>query len=408
MGREIHRANSRSENFLVVRDTGSVISSRPLRAKRELAFVERTYAGVDEPKTPLVTVVVPVFNTGSYLEECLESIKRQTYANWEAVIIDNRSSDRSGEIADRYAALDKRFRVEHCEEFLSQLGNYNRGLSRISNEAKYCKMVEADNWLFPNCLEQMVSIAETDADITVVGSYYLHGTRVRGDGLPYSDQVLDGKTVCRLQLLDGYYFWGSPSSLLYSASVVRERARFFDEGALHADVDVCYEILEKSKFGFVHQVLAYIREDNEGVSRSIATYNSHLLSHVMDLHRYGSRYLSEEELALATRREERIYHNYLGLNWIFRRSAKGFWEHHEKGLTKAGINLDKRRLPWWALRGLVEEGLLEPKVVLEWFRRSVTGSRGRQRSSRIGARRRRETASHAVRVDRGSRPTEKM
>ena len=72
-------------------------------------------------KQPLVSVVTPVYNEEKNLAECIESVLAQTYPNWEYVIVNNRSTDRSLEIAQRYAAQDARIRVYDNREFFSEL-----------------------------------------------------------------------------------------------------------------------------------------------------------------------------------------------------------------------------------------------------------------------------------------------
>ena len=62
-------------------------------------------------KSPLVSVVTPMYNTIDYIEECIESVRRQTYEHWDYVIVNNCSSDGSAEIARRYAELDPRIWV---------------------------------------------------------------------------------------------------------------------------------------------------------------------------------------------------------------------------------------------------------------------------------------------------------
>lgn len=61
----------------------------------------------------LISVIVPVYNAARYLPRCIESILHQTYANFELLLVDDGSSDNSGEICDRYALLDNRIRVFH-------------------------------------------------------------------------------------------------------------------------------------------------------------------------------------------------------------------------------------------------------------------------------------------------------
>src|SRR6266567_1415436 len=133
---------------------------------------------------PLVSVVVPVYNEVEYLGECLESILAQTYSNWNCVVVDNCSTDGSGEIAARYAAKDPRIRVHSNREFLRAVPNYNVAWRQISLECKYAKMVFSDDWIFPECLERMVAVAEEHPTVGIVGAYGLQGKQVMWIGLP--------------------------------------------------------------------------------------------------------------------------------------------------------------------------------------------------------------------------------
>src|SRR5688572_5441508 len=66
-------------------------------------------------RDPAVSVVVPAYGVESYLPACLDSLRAQTWATWEAIIVDDGSPDGSGEIAEEYAARDPRFKVVHVE-----------------------------------------------------------------------------------------------------------------------------------------------------------------------------------------------------------------------------------------------------------------------------------------------------
>src|SRR5271167_1922371 len=100
---------------------------------------------------PLVSFVTPFYNTEGYLGECIESVLRQTYGNWEYVLVNNCSTDSSAQIAEQYRnEHPDRIRLEHNPVFLSQVENYNHALHLISSESQYCKFVQADDWLFPD------------------------------------------------------------------------------------------------------------------------------------------------------------------------------------------------------------------------------------------------------------------
>src|SRR5437763_12230991 len=101
---------------------------------------------------PLVSVVTPFYNTEAYLAECIESVLAQSHRDFEYILVNNRSTDRSADIAEQYARRDPRIRLFHNDTFLTQIQNYNQALRRISPESRYFKMVQADDFIFPRCL----------------------------------------------------------------------------------------------------------------------------------------------------------------------------------------------------------------------------------------------------------------
>src|SRR6188768_813307 len=111
---------------------------------------------------PLVSVVTPVYNGADFIVECIESVLRQTYKNFEFIICNNCSKDGTLEIAKRYAAQDSRIKLFDNDTFLGVIDNHNLAFSRISPESKYVKVISADDWLFDECLEKMVALAEAN------------------------------------------------------------------------------------------------------------------------------------------------------------------------------------------------------------------------------------------------------
>src|SRR5262245_48483502 len=103
--------------------------------------------------SPLVSIVTPVYNGSEYLHECIESVQAQTYRNWDYTIVDNCSTDATADIARRYAARDSRIRVHRNTTFLPVVANHNEALRQASPASHYTKVVFADDWIFPECLE---------------------------------------------------------------------------------------------------------------------------------------------------------------------------------------------------------------------------------------------------------------
>lgn len=131
-----------------------------------------------------ISIIVPVYNVERYLEKCLESILRQTWQEYELILVDDGSADASGEICDRYAALDTRIKVIH-KEHGHVTSARKAGLRNASCE--FIGWVDADDWIEEDYFEQMALAAqESGADIIAAHHYRDVGTHsyVMRSGLP--------------------------------------------------------------------------------------------------------------------------------------------------------------------------------------------------------------------------------
>jgi glycosyltransferase involved in cell wall biosynthesis len=329
---------------------------------------------------PLVGIVIPVYNGADYLQECLTSILGQTYPNWRAVIVNNCSRDGTGAIADEFARRDARFRVVHCVEFLGQCENYNRAISLVPDGSAFIKVVEADNWIAPECLERMLEVAKGDERIGIVGAYYLKGLGLQGSGIPYNTNVLSGRQVCRMHLLEKVYFLGTPTTLLYRAAAVRELSPCFQPGLFYDDVDLCFRILRGRNFGFVHQVLAFLRVDNNGLNSVYLDFDSIPARQLLLAEHYGQFFLTPVELERLRATNERGYFRQLGRAVMSRKSHE-YWEFHRHVFRLLGRNLRANELIWPAFLALADLAF-NPKSSCEKLAKRV-GTWTSQRSGRL-------------------------
>ena len=327
--------------------------------------------GVTQPLVsvtrPLVGVLTPVFNGEPYLVEAIESVIAQTYTNWEYVLVNNASTDRTPEVIQRYVEKDPRIRVHTNPALVPVIENHNIALREISPSAKYVKFVYADDLLFPECLERMVGVAEENPTVGLVASYRLQGDWVDLDGLPYPSPVVPGHTICRWLLLGFPYVFGSPTSHMMRADVVRRADPFYDESSLHADEAACYEVLQHSDFGFVHQVLSFSRIRGEGITFSRARrLNTYLPAGLKILQRYGRVHLTPEEYEHALESRLDMYYRYL-IQALVARAGREVWAYHRRALAELGLPLSQRRLALAMLqhvrRVLFSPGSELPKVI---------------------------------------------
>jgi glycosyltransferase involved in cell wall biosynthesis len=320
---------------------------------------------------PFVTVLTPFFNTGQYLAECIESVLAQTYRNFEYVLVDNHSTDGSGDIARRYAAQDSRIRVVRADQFRKQIPNYNYAITQASPHSRYLKFAQADDWLYPRCLTEMVALAEAHPEVAVVSSYDLRGNEVYGSGLSPQQTVLSGREAAELYFIKWLFLFGSPTTVLYRHDVVRARTPFYAEDRVHADTDVIFQILDKHAFGFVHQVLSFIRVQEESITGKSRTLAADALDRIIIVKRYADRFLGPEQTAECLAAAEAWYYDDLGRQWISERLRKrnaDFWAHHERGLATIGEKIDWPRV-YRAAGAIVIDKVLNPAESLRKLRK---------------------------------------
>ncbi|KRL87452.1 glycosyltransferase family 2 protein [Ligilactobacillus apodemi] len=117
----------------------------------------------------LLTVIIPIYNVQDYLPECLESIAKQTFRNYTVILIDDGSTDTSGEICDQWVEKDSRFKVIHKQ---------NGGVSSARNEgirhakAKYTLFIDPDDYISQEMFEQMITVAEKEQADMVICQYF--------------------------------------------------------------------------------------------------------------------------------------------------------------------------------------------------------------------------------------------
>lgn len=122
--------------------------------------------------TPLVSIIVPVYNVEEYLGKCLDSLLSQTLENIEIVCVNDSSTDQSLQILKEYSVKDDRIIVVDLPKNMKQGGARNVGM-RIARASFFC-FVDSDDWIAPNMCENLyVKAIENDADI-VCSDYYTY------------------------------------------------------------------------------------------------------------------------------------------------------------------------------------------------------------------------------------------
>lgn len=152
-------------------------------------------------KLPLITVIVPVYNTKEYLPRCVEGIMAQTYGNLEIILVDDGSTDGTGDLCDAYAGKDERIRVFHKANGGSSSAR-NYGLERATGE--YVGFVDSDDYVEPDTYERMMrGIIETGISIAQIGRDEIDedGNRLPDVCVPPSEEKIYSKEEFMKELL---------------------------------------------------------------------------------------------------------------------------------------------------------------------------------------------------------------
>lgn len=189
---------------------------------------------------PLISVIVPVYNTKAYLSRCVESIRAQSYRNLEILLVDDGSTDGSGEVCDEYVSKDDRIVVYHKENGGSSSAR-NLGLAKANGE--FIGFVDSDDYIEPDMYALLrEGIRKYDASVAQVGRDEVEET---GDRLPdicvppVQDIVIGHREFLRELLLHK----GDCSfcTKLFRRDVLAGRQ--FPVGALNEDFHFLVEIL---------------------------------------------------------------------------------------------------------------------------------------------------------------------
>lgn len=234
---------------------------------------------------PQVSVIIPSYNHAGYLPSAIQSILAQTFADWEAIIVDDGSTDDTPETVIQF--VDSRIRYIYQE---------NRGLSGARNtgigaaQGTLVAFLDADDAWMPDFLARMVGLL--DADASLGGAYC--GFRYMDEiGAPLGQHTL--RVVppdhFRMELLRGC--WIIPSSVVVRMHVIQQIGLFENSLSGCADYDLWLRIAERYRFAGVPEVLVWYRRSGNNMSDGVR----HMTD---DLERVYQKHLGSLDTPVAT------------------------------------------------------------------------------------------------------------
>lgn len=220
----------------------------------------------------LVSIIIPVYNVGKYIHQCIDSVINQTYRHLEILIVDDGSTDLSGRICDEYAERDDRITVYHTE---------NHGLAAARNYAidrahgEYIAFLDSDDWIESHAIGRFLDAASyMDADIVACRFYQeFTNTTAQSPG-PKGEFIAEGEEILRSVVLE-HRISEDVWNKFY-------KTRLFDairypKGRVFEDYATTYKLLQaSSRLAYIPDCLIHYRNRENSLS------NNHSMKNLVD------------------------------------------------------------------------------------------------------------------------------
>ena len=214
----------------------------------------------------MISVVVSVYNTGKYLERCIDSLLAQTYQDMELLIVDDGSTDGSAAICDAQSLKNPKIQVFHKK---------NGGLSSARNfgivhaKGEYIIFPDPDDWVEPEYLERLLDIQQSNqADLAICSFYRTFG---KSDvlGTSMTEPLVMNRDEAMGFLVNPYTFTGAVWNKLFNTNVIRKHHLLFDEELLSVqDKHFCVRYFQYcDRFAYDPVALYHYSQDTGGITR---------------------------------------------------------------------------------------------------------------------------------------------
>lgn len=290
---------------------------------------------------PKVSVIIPIYNTGCYLQECVESVRNQTLRNIEIILVDDESPDNAPQLCDKYANVDERVKVIHKKN--GGLGfARNSGLDVATGE--FVSFIDSDDFISPNMLQTLYETAKKyDADEVRSGTIFYNNGKKTLRREVEEDKVFKGAEQVKSFVLDligplpetprDVKYMMSVCLSIHRRSVIEKHRVRFSSERLTLSEDLIFDIDLLPKMNCIVCVpdcFYYYRMNPNSLTHSFS----------MEKYKKTSTFLNEvrERLGVLCQSEE-FYLHYLRLCFLYLRNNINACIRTEESLTAKFKNL---------------------------------------------------------------------
>lgn len=212
-----------------------------------------------------ISVIVPVYKVEKYLHRCVESILRQTFIDFELILVDDGSPDKCGSICDKYAEKDSRVQVLHQQNAgLSAARNSGIDWAFLHSNSKWLTFIDSDDWIHPEMLQYLYdAVNELNMPISICGYYETQGEDLEIDISQIETRIWKTEDFYSQKPTNATVAWGK----LYRKECFNDIR--YPRGKLHEDEYVTYRILfNYSEIAVVKAPLYAYFQNTKGIMNS--------------------------------------------------------------------------------------------------------------------------------------------
>ncbi len=165
----------------------------------------------------MISIIIPVYNTAKYLDQCLESVLEQSYTDWECIVVDDGSTDNSGAICDNWGERDNRFVIIH-QKNQGVSAARNHGLERSKGE--YICFIDSDDWVEPMYLSHLYYGMKNNEEVDMVVSGFISEGDKSEFIKPQKKQIIKLRPEGTKDLMVNINLLYGPCFILYCSSII--------------------------------------------------------------------------------------------------------------------------------------------------------------------------------------------
>jgi glycosyltransferase involved in cell wall biosynthesis len=230
-------------------------------------------------KISAILVFVPTYNSEKYLRQCLDSVLQQTFQDWQCVISDDASTDKSVEISREYEKLDSRFKVLTHEKNVGAANNWNR--AKENNNSFATKILCADDYLLKDALKEQLDILQRNQTAIVFSERYIvfPSGRKLHPRLPKYASNISFNDAFKFYINLGRNIFGEPVTALFRTDLFVESEGFYPKFEYSLDTSGYMAISRGNDVTFDNYVVGVFRVSKNQWSHQL---RGKQFSHVFD------------------------------------------------------------------------------------------------------------------------------